>query len=249
VPAELKVTLLQFTPSPERAVASAARLCYAPVSAAELKQTMTDDDVRRLVRGVVRSGHTSTLEHASFTFAIDGISRACSHQLVRHRVASYSQQSQRYVRFGSDGAFIIPPSIAASPEARKVFVEAMENARRSYERLVELGQAEGRKNESVFEDARFVLPNAAETKIVVTMNARELRHFFSVRCCRRAQWEINRLAWTMRRLVAAEAPLLFDDAGPGCLGEGCPEGKMTCGEPYSQEEVLAMDLTVPSTHN
>lgn len=241
--ADLKVTLLQFTPLPERAVASAGRLCYAPVSAAQLKEQMSDDDVRRLVRGLVRSGHMSALEHASFTFAIDGISRACSHQLVRHRMASYSQQSQRYVHFGDDDAFIVPPNIAASQEARRVFVEAMENARRSYERLVEIGQAEGRKNESVFEDARFVLPNAAETKIVVTMNARELRHFFSVRCCRRAQWEINRLAWSMRRLVLAEAPLLFEGTGPGCMASSCPEGKMSCGQPYSQEEVLGMDLT------
>jgi thymidylate synthase (FAD) len=242
VPAELKVTLLQFTPLPERAVASAARLCYAPVSAAELKEAMTDDEVRRLLRGVVRSGHTSTLEHASFTFAIDGISRACSHQLVRHRVASYSQQSQRYVRFDSDGDFVIPPTIAGSPEARGVFLEAMEHARGAYERLVELGLAEGRGNESVFEDARFVLPNAAETKIVVSMNARELRHFFSLRCCRRAQWEINRLAWNMRSLAVAAAPLLFEGTGPGCMTGGCPEGKMSCGRPYTEEEVLAMDL-------
>jgi thymidylate synthase (FAD) len=247
VPADLKVALLQFTPLPERAVASAGRLCYAPVSAAELTSAMSDEEVARLVRGLVRSGHTSALEHASFTFAIDGISRACSHQLVRHRLASYSQQSQRYVRFGSDGGFVMPPNIAASPEAREVFEEAMENARRSYERLVELGRAEGRKNESVYEDARFVLPNAAETKIVVTMNARELRHFFSLRCCRRAQWEINRLAWTMRSLVAAEAPLLFESTGPGCLTGGCPEGKMSCGEPYSEEEILALDLVHSTT--
>ncbi len=223
-------------------MASAGRLCYAPISAAELKMAMGDDDVARLVRGLVRSGHMSALEHAVFTFAVDGISRACSHQLVRHRVASYSQQSQRYVRFGSDGGFVMPPSIAGSSEAQTVFLEAMENARRSYERLVELGVAEGRTSESVYEDARFVLPNAAETKIVVTMNARELRHFFSLRCCRRAQWEINRLAWTMRHLVISVAPLLFEDAGPGCMTGGCPEGKMTCGDPYTAEEVLAMDL-------
>jgi len=242
VPAALQVTLLQFTPSPERAVASAGRLCYAPVGAAELKEGMSDEDVARLVRGLVRSGHHSALEHASFTFAVDGISRACSHQLVRHRVASYSQQSQRYVRFSSEGGFIVPPKVAANPEAKDVFVKAMKSAREAYDRLVELGSAEGRTNESVCEDARFVLPNAAETKIVVTMNARELRHFFSLRCCRRAQWEINRLAWTMRSLVLSVAPLLFEGTGPGCMTSECPEGKMTCGEPYSEEEVLAMDL-------
>jgi thymidylate synthase (FAD) len=242
VPADLKVTLLQFTPSPERAVASAGRLCYAPVSAAELKSAMSDEDVARLVRGLVRSGHLSALEHASFTFAVDGISRACSHQLVRHRLASYSQQSQRYVHFSTGEGFVMPPNIAANPQAKAVFGEAMESARRSYERLVELGAAEGRTHESVCEDARFVLPNAAETKIVVTMNARELRHFFSLRCCRRAQWEINRLAWTMRHLALAVAPLLFEGTGPGCMMGSCPEGKMTCGRPWSEEEVLAMDL-------
>jgi thymidylate synthase (FAD) len=242
VAAELSVTLLQHTPFPERAVASAGRLCYAPVGAAELKDAMSDDEIQRLVSGLVRSGHMSALEHASFAFAIEGISRACSHQLVRHRVASYSQQSQRYVRFDSSGDFVIPPSIEASPEARSVFLEAMENARRSYERLVALGLAEGRGNESVYEDARFVLPNAAETKIVVTMNARELRHFFALRCCRRAQWEINRLAWTMRYMAGSVAPLLFGDTGPGCMTGGCTEGKMSCGSPYSEEEVLAMDL-------
>jgi thymidylate synthase (FAD) len=242
VPEALQVTLLQFTPLPERAVASAGRLCYAPISAAELKTAMTDEDVARLVRGLVRSGHHSALEHASFTFAVDGISRACSHQLVRHRVASYSQQSQRYVRFTEGEGFIVPPKIAANAEAREVFLAAMEDARRSYDKLVELGLAEGRTNESVCEDARFVLPNAAETKIVVTMNARELRHFFALRCCRRAQWEINRLAWTMRHLALEVAPLLFEGTGPGCMSGGCPEGRMTCGQPWTDEEVLAMDL-------
>lgn len=242
MPAALRVTLLQSTPLPERAVASAGRLCYAPVGAADLKEAMSEEDVARLVRGLVRSGHHSALEHASFTFAVDGISRACSHQLVRHRVASYSQQSQRYVRFASDGGFVMPPKIAADPKAREVFLEAMEMARGSYEKLVELGLAAGRSNESVCEDARFVLPNAAETKIVITMNARELRHFFSLRCCRRAQWEINRLAWTMRHLALSVAPLLFEGTGPGCMTGGCPEGKMTCGQPWTDEEVMGMDL-------
>jgi thymidylate synthase (FAD) len=242
MPADLRVTLLQYTPSPERAVASAGRLCYAPVSAADLSQDMEDVEVRRLVTGLVRSGHLSALEHASFSFAIDGISRACSHQLVRHRVASYSQQSQRYVRFGSDEEFVVPPRILASPEGREVFYEAMRNARNAYERLVEIGLAEGRGKESVFEDARFVLPNAAETKIVVTMNARELRHFFALRCCHRAQWEINRLAWVMRYLVLSVAPTLFAGTGPGCMTGGCPEGKMSCGRPYTEPDIVALDL-------
>jgi thymidylate synthase (FAD) len=241
VPAQLKVTLLQHTPDPDRAVAAAGRLCYAPVSAADLAEEMAADEVARMVGILVRSGHHSALEHASFTFAIDGISRACSHQLVRHRLASYNQQSQRYVHFGSDDGFVVPPSIDEHPEARETFLKAMEHARAAYDRLVELGLAQGRGRESVQEDARFVLPNAAETKIVVTMNARELRHFFSVRCCRRAQWEINRLAWTMRRLACRVSPHLFADTGPGCVTSDCPEGKMTCGRPYEEAEIRGMD--------
>jgi thymidylate synthase (FAD) len=235
--AALRVGLLQHTPDPDRAVAIAGRLCYAPVSAAELKQEMSDEDVAKLVRILVRSGHHSALEHATFSFAVDGVSRACTHQLVRHRVASYNQQSQRYVNFGAADSFIVPPSIAANGEAEAIFLEAMDDARRAYDQLVELGLAEGRTRESVQEDARFVLPNAAETKIVVTMNARELRHFFHVRCCNRAQWEIRDLAWKMRGMVKELAPNLFEGSGPGCLYGDCPEGKMTCGKPYKPEDV------------
>ncbi|MCZ7663355.1 MAG: FAD-dependent thymidylate synthase [Thermoleophilia bacterium] len=243
MPATLKVTLLQHTPSPDRAVAAAGRLCYAPVSAASLAEAMSDEDVSRMVRILVGSGHHSALEHAGFTFAIDGISRACSHQLVRHRLASYNQQSQRYVRFTGDDDFIVPPKIAAVPEAREVFLGAMAQAREAYDRLVEIGLEQGYGKETVQEDARFVLPNAAETKIVVTMNARELRHFFRVRCCRRAQWEINRLAWAMRHLVLRKAPNLFGQTGPGCLTDACPEGTMTCGDEYTEDEIAAMDFS------
>ena len=198
---------------------------------------MSDDDVGRLVRGLVASGHHSALEHASFTFAVDGVSRACTHQLVRHRVASYNQQSQRYVNFSHGDSFVVPPSVAANAAAEQVFLQAMDQAREAYDRLVELGLAEGRSRESVQEDARFVLPNAAETKIVVTMNARELRHFFAVRCCNRAQWEIRALAWELRGLVRQLAPALFHKSGPGCLYGTCPEGKMTCGKPYDVAQV------------
>ena len=235
--ATLAVTLLTHTPEPDRAVAAAGRLCYAPVSAAELTEQMTDGDVARLVRGLVASGHHSALEHATFTFAVDGVSRACTHQLVRHRVASYNQQSQRYVNFSHADGFVVPPSVAANPAAEQVFVRAMDQAREAYDQLVELGLAEGRSRESVQEDARFVLPNAAETKIVVTMNARELRHFFAVRCCNRAQWEIRALAWELRGQVKILAPALFHKSGPGCLYGTCPEGKMTCGRPFDAATV------------
>ncbi len=238
VSATQKVTLLSHTPEPERAVAAAGRLCYSSSTAAELRERMTDAEVERLIDILVGSGHHSALEHASFTFGIDGISRACSHQLVRHRLASYSQQSQRYVRFDGEGGFIVPPKIAADPEAAAVFEQAMDAARQAYERLVELGGERGLEKETVQEDARFVLPNAAETRIVMTMNARELRHFIRIRSCRRAQWEINALAWRVRYLLLRTAPLLFQKSGPDCLFGKCQEGKrMFCGKVYKPEEV------------
>ncbi|MHB0914209.1 MAG: FAD-dependent thymidylate synthase [Thermoleophilia bacterium] len=239
--ATLNVTLLSFTPEPERAVAAAGRLCYSSSTAAQLKEDMSDEEITRLIRLLIQSGHLSALEHASFTFGIDGISRACSHQLVRHRLASYSQQSQRYVHFYDDGGFIMPPAIEADPAAREVFLEAIKHATAAYGKLVELGQERGLKPEAIQEDARFVLPNAAETRIVVTMNARELRHFFRIRCCRRAQWEINSMAWRMRSLVVREASHLFWKSGPDCLYRKCQEGKMTCGEEYTLEKVAEME--------
>jgi len=239
--AKLKVTLLTNTPEPERAVAAAGRLCYSNSTAAELKKDMTDEEVERLVKLLIRSGHLSATEHASFTVGIDGISRACSHQLVRHRLASYSQQSQRYVDFSDEEGFIVPPKIAEDPEALAIFNQANSNALGAYRKLVEIGVAKGWQKETIQEDARFVLPNAAETHIVVTMNARELRHFFQVRCCRRAQWEIRALAWQTYLLVKDAAPLLFLKAGPDCLYGKCHEGKMACEKgKYTLEEVEAM---------
>jgi thymidylate synthase (FAD) len=237
-----KVTLLTHTPDPERAVAAAGRLCYSSSTAAALKEEMTGDEVARLIGILIGSGHLSALEHASFTFGIDGISRACSHQLVRHRLASYSQQSQRYVHFSDEGGFVIPPKIAEDEEALAVFEAAMRQAKEAYDRLVELGEQRGLGRETIQEDARFVLPNAAETRIVVTMNARELLHFIRIRSCRRAQWEINRLAWHMRYLLIEAAPLLFTRSGPDCLYGKCREGKkMFCGKVYKQDEVQQME--------
>lgn len=232
----MKVKLIQHTPDPERAVAAAGRLCYAPIGAEEIFDDMSDVEIKRLIRILIKSGHHSAIEHASFTFAIEGVSRACTHQLVRHRIASYSQQSQRYVNFDSDDAFIVPPSIEADPDAKKIFIEAMDSSRRAYEKLVGIGLSKGIGREAVQEDARFVLPNAAETKIVVTMNARSLRNFFTVRCCNRAQWEIRYLADEMLRRMKEIAPTLFEGAGPNCLREPCPEGKLSCGKPRLKDE-------------
>lgn len=220
----MNVELLYHTDNPERAIATAARLCYAPVGASELMETMPPERVQSVLSTIMASGHFSTLEHASYTFAIDGVSRALTHQLVRHRMASFNQQSQRYVKF-KDGVNIIKPeTVAADPVNEAVFDEAIEAVVEAYRKLIDAGIPA--------EDARYLLPNAAETKIVVTMNVRELLHFFSLRCCNRAQWEIRELAHRMLDLVKPTAPYIFMDAGAPCVRGACPEGKMTCGNPY-----------------
>lgn len=224
----MHVELLYHTPDPERAIATAARLCYAPVGAAELMETLSEDRIRSVLGTIMGSGHFSTLEHASFTFAVDGVSRALTHQLVRHRLASYNQQSQRYVKFEDGVPAVKPPTIAENEEAARLFDDAIAVAAEAYAKLVAAGVPA--------EDARYLLPNATESKIVVTMNARELHHFFGERCCNRAQWEIRDLAWRMLELVRPIAPFIFLDAGPGCVRDRCPEGKMACGNPYPRAE-------------
>ena len=218
----IKVKLLEHTPHPERVVAMAARLCYSAAGAEELAEKMTDEQVEKLVDKIIQMGHASTMEHVSFTFGIEGVSRVLTHQLVRHRLASYSQQSQRYVA-EHDFEYILPPSIAERPEASERFKALMENIQQAYNDLVEAGVPK--------EDARYVLANATETKIVVTMNARSLMHFFNLRCCNRAQWEIRELAYKMLAEAKTVAPLLFKNAGASCVATGhCPEGAMTCGK-------------------
>lgn len=214
------VQLLTHTPDPEAVVAAAARLCYSPSSIDQLleKSRVDRDD---LLRKILSLGHTSVLEHANFTFGIEGISRACSHQLVRHRLASYAQQSQRYVSHKERFAAVTPPSIEQRPELLQRYQGLLDDIHSVYRQLIDAGVPA--------EDARFVLPNAAQTKLVLSMNARELLHFFNLRCCRRAQWEIRAMAKEMLRLVRPVAPLIFAQAGPGCLQGACPEGAMSCG--------------------
>jgi len=217
----MRVQLLTHTPDPEQIVAAAARLCYSEASIAQLLER-APEQAPRLLRKVLDMGHLSVLEHASFTFGLEGISRACSHQLVRHRLASYSQQSQRYVSHQTPFEAVVPASIATHPELAARFAGHLAATHALYGELLAAGIPA--------EDARFVLPNAAATKLVLTMNARELHHFFALRCCRRAQWEIRAMAREMLRLARKAAPLLFADAGPGCVRGACPEGTMSCGE-------------------
>ncbi|MCL1798744.1 MAG: FAD-dependent thymidylate synthase [Eggerthellaceae bacterium] len=220
----MQVELLYHTPDPERAIAAAARLCYAPVGAAELLESMSEGQAEKVLATIMESGHHSALEHASYTYAVDGVSRALTHQLVRHRIASFNQQSQRYVAY-KDGLNVVKPvSVSADPAADAVFDKAIGEALAAYQKLLEVGVPA--------EDARYLLPNAAETKIVITMNIRELLHFFTLRCCNRAQWEIHGLADRMLELARPTAPYVFMDAGAPCIREGCPEGRMTCKNPF-----------------
>lgn len=217
----MEVKLIRHTPDPERTVAMSARLCYSPIGAAQLEEKMTDEQAAKLVRKLVSMGHFSTLEHVTFTFAIEGVSRVLTHQLVRHRIASYSQQSQRYV---AEHNFenIMPPSIAAKPEAKAKFEKLMGDIQAIYNEFTDMG--------ILPEDARYVLPNAAETKIVCTFNVRSLWNFFSLRCCTRAQWEIRELANKMLAQCKEVAPVLFENCGPTCVSQRvCHEGNMSCG--------------------
>ena len=161
---------------------------------------MNDDKVKHLIELLKSLGHESVFEHVSFTFRIEGISRVCSHQLVRHRMASFTQQSQRYVPLNPE--FIIPESIENS-EFKDEVKDVMENARNLYKKMVEKGIRK--------EDARFILPQAVETKIIVTMNGRELRHFISLRAEKDAQWEIRNLAKEMLKEAYKVAPILLED--------------------------------------
>jgi thymidylate synthase (FAD) len=227
--AALNVVLLRHTPEPEEVVAMAAKLCYSPSGVDELKQKIEARDQAAFVEKLAAIGHLSPIEHVSFSFGIEGISRACSHQLVRHRVASYSQQSQRYVK-AERFDYVIPPSIKQDAALTREFERCMDEAQANYTKVLKRLEDLGLKGETGQQDARYLLPNAAETKIVVTMNARELLHFFRVRTCNRAQWEIRIMAEKMLALVKKVAPTIFARSGPGCLNAACPEGKMSCGK-------------------
>jgi len=218
----LKVTLLASTPEPEKTVVLAARLCYSPSAIAELEEEVKGLSLEKFLGRILKMGHLSVLEHASFTFGVDGISRVTSHQLVRHRLASYSQQSQRYVKFSAP-EYVVPETIGADAQLSESFTGAMEAVFRLYKDLVDSGVPA--------EDARFVLPNAACTRIILTMNARELLHFFRLRCCERAQWEIRAMATDMLVLAREKAPFIFRNSGPACVTGPCSEGEMTCGRP------------------
>ena len=226
--ARLKVMLLRATPDPDEVVALGARLCYAQADLDTLRERVEKTDQQKYIAGVMARGHLSVTEHASFTFAVEGVSRTLLAQLTRHRIASFSVQSQRYVSMADGFDYVVPPSISALGEdAEAEFARQMDQMHAWYCQWQEkLGGA----GESANQDARFVLPNAAATRLLVTMNARELLHFFELRCCNRAQWEIREMAWQMLACCREAAPALFAHAGPACVSGPCPEGKNTCGK-------------------
>lgn len=248
----MNVILLAHTPEPEKIAASAAKLCYSSSDILSIKNGLTDEKNADYIDMLVSIGHESVMEHVSFTFGIEGISRACSHQLVRHRIASYSQKSQRYV---NENAFdyVTPPCIAGNSEANDEFERMMTEINSSYAKIADLlteshakqfitegmdeKSANSKARKLANEDARFILPNACETQIVVTMNVRSLFNFFRHRCCNRAQWEIRAVANEMLRLCLEVAPNIFKYAGASCVASGkCPEGKMTCGKMHEVRE-------------
>jgi thymidylate synthase (FAD) len=232
----VKVILLSHTPNPEATIAMAAKLCYSPSDIESLKEKTAAKDQKGFVDKLMKMGHMSPIEHASFTFAVEGISRACSHQLVRHRLASYSQQSQRYVNEEAGFDYVIPHTIKGDADLEKYFIEFMAKAQKAYNQIAKKLNKKGITGEAANQDARFVLPNAAETKIMITMNARELLHFFRQRCCNRAQWEIRAMAIEMLKLVSGIAPTVFAGSGPGCVSGPCPEGEYTCGKAVEVRE-------------
>ena len=247
----LKVRLIEHTPNPEKVIAAAAKLCYSSSDIDSLFDGLDEEKTQKFISHLMSLGHESPVEHASFTFGIEGVSRALLAQITRHRIASFSVKSQRYVN-ETDFSYIVPPEIEKCPEAAEFFSKTMLKIEESYEELAKIlkknhyerliaegvSEKEASKiaEKAACEDARFVLPNACETKMIVTMNVRSLFNFFNLRCCSRAQWEIRELATEMLKLCKEVSPVLFAKAGPSCVSNKCPEGAMSCGKAMEMRE-------------
>lgn len=240
----MNVTLIQHTPEPEKLVAASAKLCYSDSGCDNIMNGLDSDKTSRFVKMLSDLGHESPIEHVSFTFAIEGVSRSLLAQITRHRHASFSVQSQRYVK-QNNFVYITPPAIENDENINEIYINAMESSFENYNKIADMLEkkyykeyinlmdektAKSKAEKKAIEDARFVLPNACETKMVITMNARSLYNFFRLRCCNRAQWEIRALANEMFKLCYEVAPILFASAGPSCCSGNCSEGKMSCGQ-------------------
>lgn len=235
----MKVTLIEHTPNPEQTIALAAKMCYSDSTIDNVKNNLTEEKTEEFIKMLSDIGHESPIEHISFTFGLEGVSRTLLAQITRHRIASFSVQSQRYVKNRNKDSYIIPPLIEENAYTKEIFEKSMKESFDAYNKISELltenyiakGFNKNVAEKKAIEDARFVLPNACETKMVFTMNARSLKNFFRLRCCNRAQWEIKAVADEMLKLVKEVAPTLFKDAGAPCVNGKCPEGKMSCGNP------------------
>ena len=241
----MKVKLLQYTRDCEKLVAASAKLCYSSSGIDDITNNLTEDNTEKFLNHLLSLGHESPFEHATFTFGIEGVSRSLLAQITRHRIASFTVKSQRYVKEGQF-EFVLPKEIEKIPEAKEKFLATMVAEQESYNQLTDILYkthyekyiSEGKDEKTAarlaekqaIEDARYVLPNACCTSMIVTFNTRSLWNFFEKRCCNRAQWEIRELADKMLDLVKDVAPLLFKKAGPPCVNGSCPEGKMTCGK-------------------
>jgi len=257
-PVQPKVTLLGHNQpldggNPERIVAAAAKLCYSKSSPSTLLQGLDDEKTEEFLSRLSNYGHFSPTEHIYFNFGIEGISRACSHQIVRHRIASYSQQSQRYVDLSSAEAigFVVPEDILDDEELLEKYMDNIKEEFKFYQAAIDTFEEKYKKelygdeeitkkqataiHKKALEDARYLLPNACETKLFMTINARSLFNFFNERCCERAQWEIRDVANQMLDLVSSVAPTIFENAGAPCISGKCPEGAMTCGHPKTKK--------------
>lgn len=232
----IKVNLIAYTPEPEKVVAAAAKMCYSKSGPDEIMENLTPENTEKFLNRLISMGHESPIEHISFTFGVEGISRSLLAQLTRHRIASYSVKSQRYVE-ETAFSYVTPPEIEKNEKGKAVYEKTMTDITNAYNELADelynvhknsMDEKAARKK--AIEDARFVLPNACETKLVMTFNARSLLNFFSERCCERAQWEIRDLADKMLALVREKAPVIFKNAGPKCVRGACPEGPMSCGK-------------------
>lgn len=205
----MKVKLIRHTCEPEMLAGYAAAKCYK------------GKDPRKSLEVAMEGGHESVLEHTVWTFEVDEVSRVLLAQITRHRLASFSVQSQRYT--GADMNMVVPESMVVAD-----LVDDIVEARRAVDRLYKHARALGIPHE----DCRYFTLQGGHTGFVMTMNARELRHFFSLRMCARAQWEIRELACEMWKQCKEVAPFMFADAGPGCVRGNCPEGAKSCGHPW-----------------
>lgn len=232
----MALILLRHTPDPDRLVALAARRCYSSRAADDIEGHLSQEEIERLLGFLRQRNHLSPFEHADFTFSADGISRALSHQLVRHRIASYSQESQRYVNYMKtpELPYVVPPSVAKNSDALEIFDRAVNHTLAAYREMVNAGVPP--------EDARYIFPNAIETKLVFTMNARSLFNFFEQRCCIKAQWEIRQLAFDMLKAVRQVAPQIFKSAGAPCqfaISPYCRENDLECPQYKSMQQRMS----------